>query len=616
MSGVESVRSKDDGSLRSGPGGRVGRRRWPLVAAALAAMAVALGGLLWLRMESGPPSSAAPTSRADTGEWLEVGAEPGSRGGSLVAAQRAEPRTLNPLVAADNPSLEIIGRLHASLVRINRATLETEPELATSWEVSPDGRRYTLILRKGVRFSDGDPFDANDVVFTFQAYLDERVGSPQRDLLIVNGRPIEVARVDDYTVSLTLAAPYAAAERIFDGVPILPRHLLETAHRAGTLADAWSLATPPSQVAGLGPFRMEVYVPGQRLVLSRNPHYWKVDRRRTRLPYLDRLAFVPVADESAQAIRLRAGDVQVVSRLGAETFAALAPGADQGAYRLSDLGPGLDYTFLFFNLNDVVPARLPRVSARQRWFRQGDFRRAVSAALDRAAMARLVYGGRAVPIWWHVTPGNRRWMNGDLPRPARSIERARDLLRSAGFSWSDDGALVDDRRQSVEFTLVTNASNRERVRLATHIQDDLRPLGIRVRVVPLEFRALIERVLRSFDYDACLLGLGPGDADPNSEMNVWLSSGAQHLWHPGQSAPATSWEAEVDRLMRQQLVTLDDAERKAIYNRVQTIVARELPIIALVSPHVLVGARAGLANLRPSIVPHHMLWNAEELYWR
>lgn len=609
MNGPESVRSKDDGSLWRNPR----RRRRTLVAAGAIALILGLGGFFWLLPGARGGSPAAPSS-AGGSDGFVVAAEPGTRGGSLVVAQRAEPRTLNPIVAADNPSLEIIGRLHASLVRINRVTLETEPELASSWEISPDGRRYTVRLRHGLRFADGNPLDADDVVFTFHAYVDERVGSPQRDLLIVNGRPIEVARVDDHTVSLTLAAPYAAAERIFDGVPILPQHLLDRAYREGTLADAWSLATPPSQIAGLGPFRLEEYVPGQRVVLSRNPHYWKIDQRGTRLPYLDRVVFLPVADESAQAIRLRAGDVQLVSRLGAETFGALGPGA--GAYRLSDLGPGLDYTFLFFNLNDVVPARLPRVAERQRWFRKADFRRAVSAALDRAAMARLVYGGRAAPIWWHVTPGNRRWMNENLPRRARSVEQARDLLQSAGFSWTKAGALVDDGQRPVEFTIVTNASSRERVRLATHIQEDVRPLGIRVRVVALEFRALIERVLRTFDYDACVLGLGPGDADPNAEMNVWLSSGPQHLWHPGQTSPATLWEAEIDRLMRDQLVTLDRAKRRALYNEVQTIVARELPIIALVSPHVLVGAREGVANLRPSIVPPHTLWNAEELYWR
>jgi peptide/nickel transport system substrate-binding protein len=139
---------------------------------------------------------------------------------------------------------------------------------------------------------------------------------------------------------------------------------------------------------------------------------------------------------------------------------------------------------------------------------------------------------------------------------------------------------------------------------------------MRVHVVPFEFRAMIDRILNTHDYEAAILALGGGDADPNAELNVWLSSGPQHLWRPAQPHPATAWEAEIDRLMRAQVGMLDVGARKRAYDRVQAIVAEEVPMVFLVSPNVLVGARAGLGNFRPVVLDHHLLWNVEELFWR
>src|SRR5271169_501101 len=157
----------------------------------------------------------------------------GRAGGRLVIALRSEPKTLNPALALDEPSRDVIRCLTADLIHINRGSLKTEPSLAKSWSVSRDGRQYTLHLRHGLRFSDGEPFNADDVIFSFQVYLDEKINSSQRDLLVVGGKPIVVVKVDDFTVRFELARPYAAAERLFDSVAILPRHLLESGYRTG-----------------------------------------------------------------------------------------------------------------------------------------------------------------------------------------------------------------------------------------------------------------------------------------------------------------------------------------------------------------------------------------------
>jgi peptide/nickel transport system substrate-binding protein len=539
---------------------------------------------------------------------------PGHAGGRIAVALRAEPKTLNPVLAADGPSRDVIRCITADLIHINRESQKTEPALAKSWRVSRDGRQYTLRLRQGVRFSDGQPFTADDVVFTFQVYLDEQIHSPQRDLLVIGGKSLVVTKLDDATIRFDLPQPYAAAERLFDSLAILPKHLLEAAYRDGTFSQAWGLSAAPAQFAGLGPFRLKQYVPGERIVLERNPYYWKEDQTHNRLPNLDEVSFLFVSNEDAQAIRFQAGDTDILSRFSAENYPVLEKQQAARAYHLFDLGPSLEYNFLFFNLNDLSAKNLPEVAKKQAWFQDVRFRQAVSAALDRDAIVRLVYNGRATPLWGHVTPGNKVWVDTKLAHPPRSLDRARNLLKSAGFIWKADGSLADSRANPVEFSILVSSSNAQRVKMATLIQDDLKQLGMNVHIVSLEFRAVVDRFLNTYDFEAGIMGLGGGDADPNSEMNVWLSTGGTHLWHTNQSAPATPWEAEMDRLMQQQLVTLDPAKRKRLYDRVQEIVAENLPVICLASPNILVGARDRVGNFQPAILDPYALWNVDQLY--
>lgn len=314
-------------------------------------------------------SSARAQPRQASEERMIAGGALGHAGGRLVVALRSEPKTLNPVLAVDEPSRDVIRCLSADLIHINRASLKTEPSLAKSWSVSRDGRQYTLHLRRGLRFSDGQAFNADDVVFSFQAYLDEKINSSQRDLLVVGGKPIAVVKVDAYTVRFELAQPYAAAERLFDGVAILPRHLVENSYRSGSFSQAWSLSMPPNQFAGLGPFRLKEYVPGQRVVLERNPYYWKADRAGIQLPYLNEIVFLFVASEDAQVIRFQSGDTDVLSRFSAENFAVLQKQQSEKGYHLDDLGPGLEYNFLFFNLNDLTRKGLPEIAKNRRGFK-------------------------------------------------------------------------------------------------------------------------------------------------------------------------------------------------------------------------------------------------------
>jgi peptide/nickel transport system substrate-binding protein len=564
---------------------------------------------------------ALPSNRADSGEELLVAANaPGTRGGHLVVALRAEPKTLNPVVSNDVSSREVISQMTADLIHINRYSQDSESALAKSWSVSPDGLHYALQLRRGLRFSDGSPLDADDVLFTFKVYLDEKVNAPQRDSLVLGDTPIMVRKTGEYSVSFDLAQPYASAERLFDSIAILPRHLLEAAYSDGRLAQAWSLGTPAVQIAGLGPFRLKQYVPGQRVTLERNPYYWKADRKGTRLPYLDEITFLFAGTEDAEVLRFEAGETDIINRLSPENYAVLEKEKATHGYQLYDAGPGLEYNFLLLNLNATLPVRNnahenDEIRHKQAWFGEVKFRQAISSAIDRNSINRIVYQGRGSPIWTHIPPGNRLWVDEKIPHPARSLGRARELLKDAGFSWRSDGSLIDSHGADVEFSIITSASSLQRTQMATMIQQDLKDIGIRAQVVPLEFRAMLDRVLTTHNYEAAIMGLGGGDVDPNSQLNVWLSSGDDHFWNLGETQPATPWEAEMDRILKRQMSTLSVKERKRLYDRVQEIEVEEAPLIFLVSPNVLVGAKARVRNFQPAILDSHTLWNAEQLFF-
>jgi len=444
--------------------------------------------------------------------------------------------------------------------------------------------------------------------------MDENVDSPQRDLLIIDGKPLTVTKVDQYTVRFTLPRPYAAAERLFDGLAMLPKHLLEKSYREGKFVQAWSLNTAASEIAGLGPFRLKQYVPGQRVVLERNPYYWKVDSKNERLPYLDELTFLFVGSEDAQVMRFEAGETSMISRLSSDNYNLLARERDRMRAQLADMGPSLEYNFLVFNQNDLGSKKLDAVAQKQQWFRELKFRQAVSAAIDRDSIVRLVYGTRGAPLWGNVGPGNKQWVNTAIPHPQRSVDAARQLLKSAGFSWNQAGQLLDTSGKPVEFSIITSSSNTQRMKMATLIQDDLSHLGMQVHVVPLEFRAVIDRVFQSFDYEAAIMALGGGDADPNPEMNVWTTSGTSHLWHLHETEPASPWEREIDQLMQQQMITLDYGKRKQLYDRVQQLIAEHLPFIFLATPNILAVANPRVGNFHPAVLDPYTLWNADELY--
>jgi len=306
-----------------------------------------------------------------------------------------------------------------------------------------------------------------------------------------------------------------------------------------------------------------------------------------------------------ELLRFQRGQLDLISSLEPDHFERLAATSSSA----TDAGPSLEVELLWFN----QVARAPIPDYKKAWFRSPGFRHALSEAINREDLCRVVYRGHARPGVGPFSAANRFWFNAKLKPHAYDPAAALRRLTAEGFHRKGDG-LVDRDGHPVEFSIITNAGNRERERMAVMIQQDLGRLGIQLNIVTLDFPSLIERLSRTFQYEACLLGLINVDLDPNAQMNVWLSSSPQHQWNPEQAAPETPWEAEIDKLMRAQASTLDPNQRKASFDRVQEIVSEEAPFLYLVNKNALAAVSPLLRNVKPSVLRPEVLWNVEWLY--
>lgn len=509
-------------------------------------------------------------------------------GGELRLCLRSEPRSFHPALV-DNDSAETFRYLTGGvLVRVNRLTQELEPELATSWRVENGGRTIVFRLRSGVLFSDGAAFSAADVAHTMQALMDPALRSPTGDSFRAGTDPVKAVMRDSHTVAITFPKPLADPARLFDQVAVLSRHA----------------RTPESAV--LGPFRLAEHKRGSYILLARNPNYWKTEHGR-RLPYLDAVRLDIQQNREIELARFHRGEVHLLSSVEPLQYERLARGRKAW---LHDAGATLESELMWFNLRPDAPI----AEHKKRWFGSRNFRRAVSHAIRRQDLCSVVYRGHAQPGVGPFSPANRFWFNARLKPHAFDAQTARQLLAKDGFR-AQGGALRDSAGHAVEFSIITNSGNRSRERAAALIQQDLAALGIRLNIVTLDFPALIQRMTQTFDYEICLLGLINVDLDPNGQMNIWLSSSANHPWNPNQKAPATPWEAEIDDLMRSQSSTLEPSRRKALFDRVQEIVWEEAPVLYLAHPNALMAASPSLRNLSPSVLRPQLLWNVDRIHF-
>jgi peptide/nickel transport system substrate-binding protein len=507
--------------------------------------------------------------------------------GQLRFCLRSEPKTFDPLKVEDEASMTIRYLTGGVLVRLNRQTQMLEPELAQSWKVSKDGRQITFKLRSGISFSDGTPFSAEDVAYTVQQLMDPALHSATGDAFRSGTGNVDTKIISPTQISITFPALVAGLDRQFDQVAILSAH------------------SPKKEMAVLGPFMVADYKPGATVLLKKNPNYWKTDEQGRKLPYLDGIELDIQRNSDIEMLRFKRNEIDLINTLDSEYFDKLESTAPQVVH---DAGPSLDSEQMWFN--EVAKSPLP--GYKKNWFRSTAFRRAISEAINRDDMAKIVFRGHAQAAVGPVSPANKFWFNAKLKPEIYSPDAALKALQAEGFRM-ENGTLKDKDGNAVVFSIVTNSGNKSRERMATMIQEDLQKIGIHVNVVTLDFPSLIERVTQTFDYEAVLLGLTNVDLDPSGEMNVWLSSSENHQWNPSEKTPETAWEAEIDKLMRVQASSADDKKRKEAFDRVQEIAVEQAPFIFLVNHNALSAVSTNVHGANPVILVPQTYWNAERL---
>jgi peptide/nickel transport system substrate-binding protein len=517
--------------------------------------------------------------------------EPGRFGGTFLGSQVSDPRTFNPILAQETTSGAAIGNLFEGLVEDNGETTETEPALAESWTTSKDGRTWTFVLRKGLRWNDGVPLTADDVVFTFKVIYDKKIPNSLQDVLTVAGKPIAVTRVNDLTVQFHTAQPFGPFLRQI-GVPIIPRHKLEAAYQAGRFTQTWGVNTAPKDLVGTGPYIMTEYRPAQRLQYVRNPYYWKVDLAGHRLPYIPQIVSTIVADANADRLLFQAGQTDSYG-VRPKEYAEFKRGEKPGRYTVYNGGPTFGTEFVTFNQNPR--AGLP--AYKLKWFQTQKFRQGVAYAVDRQAIADQVFAGHAIPQYGPESPADKFFFNPNVMKYPYDLQKAAAALAEGGFKKGPDGVLRDAEGHPVEFVISTNADNPDRVAIGNIIRQDLAQLGMKVTLAPEAFNTLVNKLVESYKWEAMVMGL-TGGIEPHSGQNVWKSSGSLHIWDPKEPQPATPWEAEIDRLFTLASTTVDQNRRKEYYDKYQAIIAEQVPVVYTVIPTAYVAVRNKFGNIK------------------
>ena len=524
----------------------------------------------------------------------------GKEGGTLKFLLSSDPKTLNPALAQETSSTAVISDLFTGLTKIDLKTMKPVPDLAESWEEKEGGKVYVFRLRRDVRWSDGKPFTAEDVVFTYRdIYLNPSIPNSTGDMFRgLLKRPEDlrnfVKKLDDYTVEFRLPTPFAPFLEALSA-PILPKHKLERHIKEGTFMTAWNVNTDPREIVGTGPYVLKRYVKGVMVEYEANPYYYEKDQQGRRLPYIKRKIGYIVQDPDTALLKYSQGEVDY---MGVRPQDVLFMSRMKSTI-LFDLGPTPSTTFLVFNMNpraDIPAYKL-------KWFQNRDFRRAISHAIDREGICYLVYNGLAEPLYGPITPANRPYYEeGLFPVYEYNLRKARAILESLGFKdRNKDGWLEDAEGNTLEIVLLTNAGNKEREAIGNIIKEDLEKIGIKVIFRPIDFNTLVSKLTSPpFAWEAVIIGL-TGSMDPHFGRNVWHSSGTLHMWNPRQEKPQTQWENRLDELFDTGAVETSKERRIKIYREAYRIIAEEQPVIFLVTPKSMLAARDNIKNLFPTV---------------
>ena len=522
----------------------------------------------------------------------------------LVVATPSGPATFNPPLSQS--AYTVFGYLYDPLIQDDPVTGELMPKsgLAESWEISDDKQKIIITLKDGLKWSDGKPLTVDDIIFTYNdIYLNDKIPSSFKDILRVGkSRSFPtVKKLDNRRVEFSVSEPFAPFLQYVAGLSILPAHILkdsitETDSEGNPkFLTTWGTDTNPQDIVGNGQYRIKSYTPYQRVILERNPYYWRKDEQGNPQPYIEEIVWQIIESTDTQLLDFRSGSLDTLT-IQTETFPLLKPEEKRGKYTIYNSGPDMGTVFMSLNMNRGKNAQgKPFVDPiKSKWFNNKAFRQAVYYAINREAMKNNFYLGLGelqhspLPVQspFYLSP------EAGLKTYTHNPEKARQMLIDAGFKYNNQGQLLDSEGNQVRFTLLTSAGKKIREQMATQINQDLGKIGIQVDLLFLSFNTLVERLSSSRNWDAYLGGFSGGGIEPHGGYNIWSVQGRLHTFNQGPQPGETGitdwqvsdWEQQIDDLFVKASQEFDPKKRKELYGKAQKIISEELPLLYMVNP--------------------------------
>ncbi|MEZ4600539.1 MAG: peptide-binding protein [Syntrophotaleaceae bacterium] len=501
-------------------------------------------------------------------------AEP-AYGDTLILGSIGDASNLLPVLASDSASSDINGLVYNGLVRYDK-NLQVEGDLAESWEISKDNLTITFHLRRDVRWHDGKPFTAEDALFTYRLLVDPKTPTAYAERYL----QVDKAEVlDPYTFRVTYKKPLATA-LISWAFAIHPKHLLE-----GTDITQSPFSSRP---VGTGPYRFVEWRRGEKIVLEANPDYYEGR------PYLRRVVYRVIPDTSTMFLELQSGGLDLMGLTPLQyAMQTNTPAFNRrfNKYRY----PDFSYTYLGYNL-------------RRPLFQDKRVRQAMSFAIDKQELVEGVLLGLGQVATGPYKPGSWPY-NPDVPRYPYDPEKARTLLAQAGWTDSDGDGILDKDGKPFAFTILTNQGNDQRIKSGEIIQRRFREVGIDVKLRVLEWASFLKEFLEPGNFDAVIMG-----------WTIPIDPDSYEIWHSSKIRPRELnfiqfRNEEVDRLLETGRRSLDQAERKRVYDRLQVILAEEQPYTFLYVPDSLPAVASRVQGIEPApagIMHNFIQWYVPE----
>lgn len=539
-------------------------------------------------------------------DYIESQAPIGKFGGKFVTSTIGEgPKTFNPFTSTDATSSSMAEMMYDGLFTSNPMNGDVIPKLAKSVKIK--GNNYIIELRKGLKWSDGKPITADDVMFTWNDIIFAGLGNTStRDSMIIDGELPKLTKLDNYTVMFTVKKQFAPFLRMLS-TPIAPKHYFtKDKHWKENFDRFLSSNTDPATIVSSGAFKLKEYVPAQRVIFEKNPNYYEINKNGEKLPYLDKIVYLIVGDLNNEILKFEAGELDEISLKGGNV-ARYKARENNSDYIIYNLGADTGTMFVTINLNNrsYIEKGVKKYyvnPVKQKWFGDINFRRAIDYAIDRKSMVQNIANGMATPLFTAETQ-NSVFINKNLKGHDKNLKLAKYYLQRSGF-YERNGKLYDKTGHLVEFDLYTNAGNTEREALGVMLKQDLAELGMQVNFKPIEFNSLVNKITNSYDWDMVILGLTGTPVEPHNGKNVWYSGGPLHLFNQRPvNKPVTDrldWEKQIDEIFDKGALVLDFKSRKKYYDKYQEIIYNQKPIIYLYSPIRIYAIRNKFKNVYPS----------------